>query len=58
LENPGYWIVDPLQNCIIIYTLLDGFYDQVVFYNDQRIIASTFSDLDLTVNQAKNIGIY
>jgi len=51
LEIPEYWIVDPLQNCIIICTLLDGFYDQVVFYDDQRIISSTFSDLDLTVNQ-------
>ena len=51
LEIPEYWIVDPLQNCIIICTLLDGFYDQVVFYDNQRIISSTFSDLDLTVNQ-------
>ena len=51
LEIPEYWIVDPLQNCVIICTLLDGFYDQVVFYNEDRIISSTFSALDLTVNQ-------
>ena len=46
-----YWIVDPLQNCVIVCTLVDGWYDQVVFREDERIISLTFSELGLTANQ-------
>jgi Uma2 family endonuclease len=46
-----YWIVDPLQNCVIVCTLVDGWYDQVIFREDERIISPTFSELVLTGNQ-------
>jgi Uma2 family endonuclease len=47
-----YWIVDPLQDCVIVCTLVDGWYDQVVFREDERIVSPTFSELSLTANQA------
>jgi Uma2 family endonuclease len=46
-----YWIVDPLQNCVIVCTLVDGWYDQVIFRDQERIISPTFSELILTGNQ-------
>ena len=51
LEIPEYWIVDPLQDCVIVCTLVEGWYDQVVFCDDKRIISLTFSELLLTANQ-------
>jgi Uma2 family endonuclease len=46
-----YWIVDPLQDCVIVCTLVEGWYDQVIFRNEERIISPTFSELILTGNQ-------
>ena len=46
-----YWIVDPLQDCVIVCTLVEGWYDQVIFRNEERIISPTFSELILTENQ-------
>jgi Uma2 family endonuclease len=46
-----YWIVDPLQDCVIVCTLVEGWYDQVIFRNDQQIVSPTFSELVLTANQ-------
>ena len=46
-----YWIVDPLQNCVIVCTLIEGWYDQDIFRDGERIISPTFSELVLTVNQ-------
>jgi Uma2 family endonuclease len=51
LEIPEYWIVDPLQDCVIICTLVEGWYDQVIFRDEERIISPTFSKLVLTANQ-------
>lgn len=51
LEIPEYWIVDPLQDCVIVCTLVEGWYDQVIFRNDQQIVSLTFSELVLTANQ-------
>ena len=46
-----YWIVDPLQDCVIVCTLVEGWYDQVIFRNEERILSPTFSELVLTANQ-------
>lgn len=46
-----YWIVDPLQDCVIVCTLVEGWYDQVVFREEERILSLTFSKLVLTANQ-------
>ena len=51
LEIPEYWIVDPLQDCVIVCTLVEGWYDQVIFRNEERILSPTFSELVLTANQ-------
>ena len=51
LEIPEYWIVDPLQDCVIICTLVEGWYDQVVFRDEEPLVSQTFSELVLTANQ-------
>jgi Uma2 family endonuclease len=51
LNIPEYWIVDPLQGKITIFTLSEGWYDEVVFTDSDRVISPTFTELNLTVNQ-------
>ncbi|WP_449419306.1 Uma2 family endonuclease [Phormidium nigroviride] len=46
-----YWIVDPLQAKITIFTLSEGWYEEAVFTNSDRLISPTFGELNLTVNQ-------
>ncbi len=49
LNIPEYWIVDPLQGKITVFTLCEGWYDEAIFTD--RVISPTFSELNLTVNQ-------
>lgn len=51
LNIPEYWIVDPLQSKITVFTLSEGWYDEVVFIESDRLISPTFAELNLTVNQ-------
>ncbi|OCR01094.1 hypothetical protein BCD67_17110 [Oscillatoriales cyanobacterium USR001] len=51
LNIPEYWIVDPLQGKITIFTLSEGWYDEAVFTDSDRLISPTFAELNLTVNQ-------
>ncbi|MEH2142916.1 Uma2 family endonuclease [Nostoc sp.] len=51
LEIPEYWIVDPIQEVVTVCTLVEGFYDAVAFQGLERIISSTFSQLDLSAEQ-------
>ena len=51
LNIPEYWIVDLLQAKITIFTLSEGWYDEVVFTESDRLISPTFIELNLTVNQ-------
>lgn len=51
LNIPEYWIVDPLQSKITVFTLSEGWYDEVVFIESDRLISPTFTELNLTVNQ-------
>jgi Uncharacterized protein conserved in cyanobacteria len=51
LNIPEYWIVDPLQAKITVFTLSEGWYDEVVFTDSDRLISPTFAELNLTVNQ-------
>ena len=46
-----YWIVDLLQTKITIFTLSEGWYEEAVFTNSDRLISPTFGELNLTVNQ-------
>jgi Uma2 family endonuclease len=51
LGIPEYWIVDPLQGIVTVCTLVEGFYDAVVFRSEERIISPTFPALTLSVMQ-------
>lgn len=65
---PEYWIIDylglggiryigsPKQPTISIYLLIDGEYQVRQFRNDERIISSTFPDLNLTAQQIFETG--
>ena len=50
LNIPEYWIVDPLQSQVTICTLVEGLYDTAVFRGEERIISSTFPQLELSAN--------
>jgi Uma2 family endonuclease len=51
LNIPEYWIVDPIQEQVIVCTLVQGFYDAVVFQGEEQILSATFPQLNLTVDR-------
>jgi Uma2 family endonuclease len=51
LQIPEYWIVDPIQQIVTVCTLVEGFYDAVVFRGEERIISKVFPQLNLTADQ-------
>lgn len=48
---PEYWIVDPTEQKVTILTLVEGFYEQVEFRGNDKIISQIFPELGLTVEQ-------
>ncbi|MEH2409282.1 hypothetical protein [Nostoc sp.] len=44
-------MVDPIQEVVTVCTLIEGFYDAVAFQRLERIISSTFPQLDLSAEQ-------
>ena len=44
-------IVIKLYAKITVFTLSEGWYDEVVFTDSDRLISPTFAELNLTVNQ-------
>jgi Uma2 family endonuclease len=48
---PEYWIIDPAQQQILVLTLNQGFYDDVAFRGQERIVSQVFSDCQLSANQ-------
>lgn len=48
---PEYWIVDPQPPKITLLTLVDGLYEETVFYRDQILNSSTLPGFNLSVNQ-------
>ncbi|MUL37059.1 Uma2 family endonuclease [Gloeocapsopsis dulcis] len=46
-----YWIVDPEQAQVMVLTLVDGLYEEVIFTGNETIQSGVFSQLDLTVDQ-------
>lgn len=55
LEIPEYWIDDPLQAIVTVCTLVEGFYDAVVFQGEERIVSPTFPELALTAERVLSI---
>jgi len=47
-DIPEYWIIDPLEAKISVLVLSEGWYDVTEFYNSDRIISPTFTELQLT----------
>jgi len=48
---PEYWIVDPVGQKVTVLTLVEGFYEQVEFRGNERIVSQMFPELGLTVEQ-------
>jgi Uma2 family endonuclease len=51
-----YWIIDPEKEQITLLILVDGFYEQTVFKNNQSLISPTFPNLNLIPEQIFNAG--
>jgi Uma2 family endonuclease len=43
-----YWIIDPQQNQVVLLTLVDGLYEEVVYCSSDRLVSATFPTLELT----------
>jgi len=66
---PEYWIVDylgiggrrfignPKQPTILVHELIDDEYQVTAFKGDERVISSSFPELNLTANQIFQAGI-
>jgi Uma2 family endonuclease len=46
-----YWIVDPERSQVVILTLVDGLYEEMIFRGDDRILSQTFPTLELAAKQ-------
>ncbi|HIK32959.1 MAG TPA: Uma2 family endonuclease [Oscillatoriales cyanobacterium M59_W2019_021] len=51
LEIPEYWIVDPLENKVLICILDHQLYDSIEFSGTDRIQSPIFPNLDLTTDR-------
>ena len=52
-----YWIVDAALRLISVLHIVNGIYQEAVFYLGDRIISPTFIDLELTVDDVLNADI-
>jgi Uma2 family endonuclease len=50
-QIPEYWIIDSIANKVTILKLVEGFYDEKVFINEESIESPQFGKLDITANQ-------
>ncbi len=55
-EIPEYWVVDPLNQTVTVFTLIEGMYDGVTLPPGDRLQSPTFPDLTLTVDQILSAG--
>jgi Uma2 family endonuclease len=53
---PNYWIVDPIMQKITVLEWVNGLYEEKVFQQEQRIVSSQLSDLELTAAEILNAG--
>lgn len=51
-----YWIVNPQTNKVSVLTLVEGFYEEMIFEGSTEIASSTFPDLQLTAQQILTAG--
>ncbi len=50
-DIPEYWVVDPLENKITVFTQVEEFYEGSEFRGQDRIFSPTFPELTLTVDR-------
>ncbi|KAM3092254.1 Uma2 family endonuclease [Phormidesmis sp. 146-35] len=50
-DIPEYWVVDPLESKITVFTLVEEFYEGSEFRGNDRILSATFPKLTLTVDE-------
>ena len=43
-----YWIIDPHQSQIMVLSLVDGLYEELVFQGDMPLVSASLPDLKLT----------
>ena len=55
LEVPEYWIVDPQEDKVTVLALNEGLYEETVFAEFEKIISSTFTNLELTVAEVLSV---
>jgi Uma2 family endonuclease len=51
-----YWIIDPQKEQVTVLTLVDGFYQEALFQEDEAIMSITFPLLKLTAKQVLKAG--
>lgn len=51
LEIPEYWIVDPQENKVTVLLLDEGLYEETVFTGEEKIVSTTFSEINLTAKE-------
>lgn len=56
LSISEYWIVDPIDEVVIVCSLIEGFYDAVSFRGEERIISGSFTELNLSAIQVLQAG--
>ncbi|MGL4880028.1 MAG: Uma2 family endonuclease, partial [Waterburya sp.] len=50
-----YWIIDPKRTQVIVLTLVDGLYEEVICQPSDHLISQTFPTLELTAKEVLQI---
>lgn len=48
---PEYWIIDPLEQKVMVLQLVDGLYEDKAYRGNEALESQIFPELSLTVNQ-------
>jgi Uma2 family endonuclease len=51
-----YWIIDPERSLVVVLTLVDGLYEEMIFRGGDRLVSTLFPALDLTATQVLQAG--
>ena len=54
---PEYWIIDPIQQVILVLTLSTECYQEQMFTGQAAIVSPTFPELSLSANQVLKAGL-
>lgn len=51
-----YWIVDPIQNQVVVLTLVSGLYEDAIFRGAESIVSPMFPSLEIAAEQVLRAG--